>query len=98
MTPTKTWIVMNDLQESFNQITHFDFLIDKLNEAVNANDQQKIVDISAALTAFYPVYVSYVAGKVFKEIVEARDYKDARETALARNPNAKVIGVTAVFS
>lgn len=39
----------------------------------------------------------YVAGKVFHEIVEARDYKDARETALARNPNAKVIGVTAVF-
>jgi hypothetical protein len=39
----------------------------------------------------------YVAGKVFDEIVEAKDYKDARETALARNPNAKVIGVTAVF-
>ena len=39
----------------------------------------------------------YVAGKVFHEIVEARDYKDARETALARNPNAKVMGVTAVF-
>ena len=39
----------------------------------------------------------YVAGKVFHEIVEARDYKDARETALARNPNAKVVGVTAVF-
>ena len=39
----------------------------------------------------------YVAGKVFDEIVESRDYKDARETALARNPNAKVIGVTAVF-
>ena len=40
----------------------------------------------------------YVAGKVFDEIVEARDYKDARETALARNPKAKVIGVTAVFT
>ena len=39
----------------------------------------------------------YVSGKVFHEIVEARDYKDARETALARNPNAKVVGVTAVF-
>ena len=39
----------------------------------------------------------YVAGKVFYETVEARDYKDARETALARNPNAKVVGVTAVF-
>ena len=39
----------------------------------------------------------YVAGKVFYETVEARDYNDARETALARNPNAKVVGVTAVF-
>jgi len=39
----------------------------------------------------------YVAGKVFDEIVEARDYDDARRTALARNPSAKVIGVTAVF-
>jgi len=39
----------------------------------------------------------YVAGKVFDEIVEARDYQDARETALARNPKARVIGVTAVF-
>ena len=37
----------------------------------------------------------YVAGKVFDEIVEARDYKDARETALARNPKAKVISVNA---
>jgi hypothetical protein len=39
----------------------------------------------------------YVAGKVFDEIVEARDYDEAREVALARNPNAKIIGVTAIF-
>ncbi len=39
----------------------------------------------------------YVAGKVFDEIVEARDYEDAKRTALARNPSAKVMGVTAVF-
>ena len=39
----------------------------------------------------------FVAGKVFDEIVEARDYEDARRTALARNPTAKVVGVTAVF-
>ena len=39
----------------------------------------------------------YVAGKVFTETVEARNYQDARETALARNPHAKVIGVNAVF-
>ena len=36
----------------------------------------------------------YVAGIVFTEEVHARDYSDARETALARNPKAKVIGVT----
>lgn len=39
----------------------------------------------------------YVAGKVFKEEVQARDYQEAKQVALARNPNAKVVGVTAVF-
>ena len=39
----------------------------------------------------------YVAGTVFKEEVIARDYQEARQVALARNPNAQVIGVTAVF-
>jgi hypothetical protein len=35
----------------------------------------------------------YVAGKVFYEEVEARDYQDAKRTALARNPSARVISV-----
>ena len=39
----------------------------------------------------------YVAGKVFKEEVYARNYQEAREVALARNPNAKIVGVTAKF-
>ena len=39
----------------------------------------------------------FVAGKVFNEEVIARDYQEARQVALARNPNAKVISVTAVF-
>ena len=39
----------------------------------------------------------FVAGKVFDEIVQARDYEDARRTALARNPSATVVSVTAVF-
>ena len=39
----------------------------------------------------------YVAGKVFDEIVEARDYDAARKVALARNPGAKIISVTAIF-
>lgn len=39
----------------------------------------------------------YVAGRVFDEIVQARDYQDAKRTALSRNPTAKVVSVTAVF-
>ena len=39
----------------------------------------------------------YVAGKVFTEEVYVRDYSEAREVALARNPNAKVMGVNAKF-
>jgi hypothetical protein len=37
----------------------------------------------------------YVAGKVFYEEMEARDYQDAKRTALARNPSAKIISVNA---
>ena len=37
----------------------------------------------------------FVAGKVFTETVHARDYEDARKTALARNPTARVLGVNA---
>ena len=39
----------------------------------------------------------FVAGTVFPEEVIARNYDEAREVALARNPNATVLGVTAVF-
>ena len=39
----------------------------------------------------------YVAGTVFTETVQARNYQEAREVALVRNPNARVIGVNANF-
>ena len=39
----------------------------------------------------------YVAGKVFNEIVRAVDYQEARQVVLVRNPNARIISVTAVF-
>ena len=39
----------------------------------------------------------YVGGKVFKEEVQANDPKAARETALARNPTAKVVAVNVSF-
>ena len=39
----------------------------------------------------------YVAGQVFNAEVRAVDYEEARQVALARSPNARVISVTAVF-
>lgn len=39
----------------------------------------------------------YVAGKVFYEDVYSSSYQEAKSVALARNPNAKVMGVTTVF-
>lgn len=39
----------------------------------------------------------YNAGKIFYEIVIARDYSDARFIAGARNPTSKIISVTAVY-
>ena len=39
----------------------------------------------------------FKAGTIFDEIVQATDYEDAKEVALARNPNATIMGVTSVF-
>ena len=37
----------------------------------------------------------YKAGTVFKEEVVAKDYDDARQVAIAMNPNARIVIVTA---
>tara|TARA_Y100000592_G_scaffold99720_1_gene176864 strand:- start:5031 stop:5171 length:141 start_codon:yes stop_codon:yes gene_type:complete len=39
----------------------------------------------------------YKVGTVFKEQVIARDYEDAKQVALARNPGATIVHVTAKF-
>ena len=39
----------------------------------------------------------YVAGQVFSETVRAVNYQEARQVALARNPNARVVSVTGKF-
>jgi hypothetical protein len=40
----------------------------------------------------------FKAGTVFTEEVIARDYQDAKQVALARNPGATIVSVTAVFN
>ena len=39
----------------------------------------------------------FVAGSVFTEQVHATSMQDARQTALARNPTARVVSVTVSF-
>ena len=39
----------------------------------------------------------FVAGTLFTEQVQAANMTDARQTALARNPSARVISVTISF-
>ena len=55
--PPTTWQVMNDLNEAFNQIGTFDFLLDQLQRQVDEQNQQGIVDTSHALLAFLPPYI-----------------------------------------
>ena len=38
-----------------------------------------------------------IAGKIFTETVLARDYDHAKQIALARNPGATVVSITANF-
>lgn len=54
--PDSKWKVMNDLEEAFNQISTFDFLLTQLQEAVDNSDRQQIVDTVLALNAFYHPY------------------------------------------
>ena len=39
----------------------------------------------------------FVAGSMFTEQVHATNMQDARETALARNPTARIVSVTVSF-
>ena len=55
----KTWEVMNGLEEAFNKIATVEFMVEELNDAISRNDTQQIVDISAALMAYLPVYLSH---------------------------------------
>lgn len=39
----------------------------------------------------------YAGGKTFEEVVVVAKFEDAKRTALARNPSAKVIAVNPVY-
>lgn len=47
---------MNGLEESFNQISTLEFMIEQLVEAVDNEDQQSVRNLTHALQSFMPVY------------------------------------------
>jgi len=57
--PDEIWKVMNNLEQSFSRISTVEFMLDELQEAVDEQNQMKIVDICYALNSFLPVYTLY---------------------------------------
>ena len=54
----KTWEVMNNLEESFNRIKALEDMVEDLVEAVNNGETQSIIDVSHAINAYLPVFIS----------------------------------------
>lgn len=54
----KTWEVMHNLEDSFNRITTITQMVDDLVEAVSDRNENRVNDISTALKAYLPVYIS----------------------------------------
>ena len=54
----ETWEAMSNLEDAFNQITPLSDMLDHLQEAVDREDKKSIVDITAALNAYIPVYIA----------------------------------------
>ena len=57
------------------------------------NIQIKVVDINSMKVEV----TLFTAGQIHKEVVQATDYQSAKRTAQARNPEATIVSVTAVF-
>ena len=54
---SEDWIRLNDLEGAFSQITAFAFMLEQLQEAVDDREMDKVVELTHALNAFYPVFV-----------------------------------------
>ena len=80
--PDPKWTALNNLEEAFNQITTFDFLLTQLQEAVDNNDRQQIVDTTLALNAFYPPFCSNWDKKfkeAWKEVITKHPLRGAHQ-------------------
>ena len=56
-TVSKTWDVMNQLEEAFSNVNSINFMLEELTEAMDNNRMDAAHDIAHALNAFMPVYM-----------------------------------------
>jgi len=52
----KNWKVMNNLEDSFSNITTITFMLEELKEAMDSGRIDTAHDITNALNSFLPVY------------------------------------------
>ena len=52
------WKVMQQLEDTFNQITTLEFLVTELNEALNNKRTDEAIAAAHALECFLPVFAS----------------------------------------
>jgi len=70
---SKRWEVMNALEEAFSETTAIGFMLEQLQVAVNNSDAEAIINITASLNAFYPMYTNNWDNKfkaAWKQVVE----------------------------
>jgi len=56
MMTDKNWKVMNNLEDSFSNITMISFMLEELKEAMDSGRIDTAHDITHALNSFLPVY------------------------------------------
>lgn len=84
MTDKRSYSVMNDLNDAFNQIVGLEFLLEQLQEAVDSGKTQHIIDASHAANAFIAVYTQNwdeKFQKAWSHVVKPLDETDTAQVA-----------------
>lgn len=63
---SKKLSVMNELEDTFNQIATIHFLSDALQKAIDEDDAATIIDTADAIHSFLPVFQSVFKNKIKK--------------------------------
>ena len=57
MKDKRTWEILQDLEDAFDKVITIEFLVERLQIALEKNNMSEIIDITHALNAFLPVFI-----------------------------------------